>query len=437
MNKENTETAKTKKIHFDRRIREARVRIEGERMCNLVLNLLKPAALQLDIDLRDTMAPNLLPQMNMIESQMSRNKSSPIILTTGSSTIFSRLASGRHYQGKLDLMIGDLFPSLLGDYNQASQKATEREMMEYVIQHDLVHQQTNDNDIDLDKDEEAWIKKQQEWREKRINAAYKCLDRFYPLDAEQSTSSEKQNNLTEEGLQSGKRCEDSCISYLTNERDDLVDEQYTVLQNVYVNNRRGKETKYVPPKILKAPKDLNGTGIIWADNLDNGGRHRLCSEFDAVVVSDEEIESVWEAKKTISPSTIHDILSKKLGAVHTLLDDPSAELVYGDGEITRTIPFTSSADSTRFTFGMYGTELQRPEHSADSIRSIAGSYVVSSDVGEIIRALDNMSDDGMVMVEVELTSALSIVESLRSLVKEVRMRRVDVVLIIDKHIDFL
>jgi len=404
-----------------------------------ILNSLKPAALQLDIDLRDTMAPNLLSQMDMIESQMNRDKSSPIILTTGSSTIFSRLASGRHYQGKLDRMIQDLFPSLLEDYNQASQKATEREMMEYVIQHDLVlNQQENENDIVLDEGEELWIKKQQEWREKRINAAYKCLDRFYPLDAEQSTSSEKQNNLTEEGLQSGKRCEDSCISYLTHERDSL-DEQCIVLQNVYVNNRRGKNTKYVPPKILKTPKDLNGTGIIWAENLDGGGRHRLCSEFDAVVVSksNDSIESVYEAKKTISPSTIHDILSKKLGAVHTLLDDSSAELVYGDGEMTRTIPFTSSVDSTRFTFGMFGTELQRPEHSADSIRSIAGSYVVSSDVGEIIRALDDMSDDGMVMVEVELTSALSIIESLRSLVKGVSMRRVDVVLIIDKPIDFL
>lgn len=268
VNKENTETAKTKKIHFDRRIREARVRIEGERMCTFILNSLKPAALQLDIDLRDTMAPNLLRQMDMLESQMNRDKSSPIILTTGSSTIFSRLASGRHYQGKLDRMISDLFPSLLEDYNQASQKATEREMMEYVIQHDLIlNQQQYGNDFDLDKDEERWIKKEQEWREKRINAAYKCLDRLYPPDSEQSTSSEKQNNLTEEGLQSGKRCEDSCISYLTHERDDLDYKQYTVLQNVYVNNRRGKETKYVPPKILKTPKDLNGTGIVWQTTL--------------------------------------------------------------------------------------------------------------------------------------------------------------------------
>jgi hypothetical protein len=56
VNKENTETAKTKKIHFDRRIREARVRIEGERMCNFVLNSLKPAALQLcpSQDFKDT-----------------------------------------------------------------------------------------------------------------------------------------------------------------------------------------------------------------------------------------------------------------------------------------------------------------------------------------------------------------------------------------------
>ena len=38
VNEENSQTAKTKKTHFDRRLREARVRIEGQRMCTFVLN---------------------------------------------------------------------------------------------------------------------------------------------------------------------------------------------------------------------------------------------------------------------------------------------------------------------------------------------------------------------------------------------------------------
>ena len=70
---------------------------------------------------------------------------------------------------------------------------------------------------------------------------------------------------------------------------------------------------------------------------------------------------------------------------------------------------------------------------------IAGSYVVSSNIKEIIRALDrsDVKDDN-VMVEVELKSALSIVTSLRSLVEEIsHTSKVEVVLILDKTANFL
>ena len=91
VNEENSQTAMTKKTHFDRRLREARVRIEGQRMCTFVLNSLRPAALGLDSDLRDEMAPDLLNQIDNIESRMNRDKSSTVILATGSSAVFARL----------------------------------------------------------------------------------------------------------------------------------------------------------------------------------------------------------------------------------------------------------------------------------------------------------------------------------------------------------
>ena len=337
-------------------------------------------------------------------------------------------------------MISDLFPELLGAYHQATQKATEREMLEFVIQHDLVNRMKHDIEEDVE-----------ELIEQRIKAAYKCLDRFYPVDADQSYTSD-QSQSSEDGIQSGKMCEDSCIDFLTSEynADDghhSDARKRIVLQNVYVNSRRSKESsKYVPPKVSKNgqpdPKDkLDGTGIIWSDNTSGAGRHRLCSEFDAVVLSEMSdaraettntyLSSIWEAKKTISPSTLHDILSKKLGAIQTLVDDPTAELVYGDGFTTKTIPF--AAEERKFTFGVYGTELQKAENASDSIRSIAGSYVISSDIREIIRALDRIEIVDSVLVEVELESALSIVSSLRALVEEIQMRDgVEVVLILEE-----
>lgn len=334
---------------------------------------------------------------------------------------------------------------MLGEYHYAIQKATERKVLKFVILHDLVNRQRPDDGDELEEDDGQLI-------EERINAAYKCLDRFYPAVNKQSSLIAEKQNSSEEGVQSGKLCEEACIQYLQNSCEG----NQKVLKNVYVNTRRRVTSdKYVPPKIqrkgLVLKDELDGTGIVWTDNTNGDGRHRLCSEFDAVVVSTKKetldtlddaqcafIESIYEAKKTISPSTLHDILSKKLGAVQSLLEDPTAELEYGYGGTVNTIPF-ASAEERSFVFGIYGSELQQPENASDSIRSIAGSYVVSSNVKEIIRALDrsDVKDDN-VMVEVELKSALSIVTSLRSLVEEIsHTSKVEVVLILDKTANFL
>ena len=443
----------SKKIHFDKRIRESRVWLEGQKMYSFTMSSLRPAAEALDADVRDKMVPGLLDQIRWIEGATETNNRTceenmpSMTWKTGTGVLFNRLATGRHYKGKLESLICDLFPELLDKYHEASQIASEREVLEFVVNADLI------------KNEQ---KSDEGWTEKRISAIFKCLDKFYPVDADQLPSPSEKQDYSGDGVQSGKRCEESCSTFLHNEYivfgrnagEHLNTRQrHKILQNIYVNARRNGDQpgqKYVPPKTFKrGSQKMDGSGIIWTDSLGSDGtaRHRLCSEFDAIVVSCKVsdaangqcnesnstfIESIWEAKKTISPSTLHDILEKKLGAIEALVDDQGAELVYMDGETTETIPFSS--EGVRFTFGVYGSELQRPENAADSIRSIAGSNVVTSNIHEVIRALER--DD--VMVEVELSSAMSIVTRLKSVVEEIQAQnQIEVKIFLEEGVDFL
>lgn len=132
-------------------------------------------------------------------------------------------------------------------------------------------------------------------------------------------------------------------------------------------------------------------------------------------------------KEDSLPSALHDVLSKKLAAIEALLDDPDAELVYRDDK------------GPSFTLGIYWSELQRPEDAADGIRTIALSHVVSSDVREVVRALDRECDldEGYISVGVDLDIALCIVRGLKSLVEEIERRQVvRVVLVLEEDVDF-
>ena len=48
----------------------------------------------------------------------------------------------------------------------------------------------------------------------------------------------------------------------------------------------------------------------------------------------------------------------------------------------------------------YGIKLQRPEDAADGIRTITLSHVVSTDVREVVRALDRERDHGKGIISV-------------------------------------
>ncbi|KAL7549990.1 hypothetical protein ACHAWF_013248 [Thalassiosira exigua] len=413
--------AKSAKVHFDQRIRESREQIEGQRMHSFMVETLLPAAEALDADIRDEKVPELLDQINVARKVVDDvSEASPMVWGKATRRTFSRLARGRRYQGKLHSLIADVFPELTDKYCEATQKATDREVLEFVINTDLVYRTENKGDLVGDEELTA----------KRISAAFKCLDRFYPI----SPSSEERHSVA--GMISGKQSEKSCIQFLRREysrsRQKNVEESNPtthILQNVYVNARtNGDHTKN--RKLTSPGRKLAETGIIWTDCA----RHRLCSEFDAVVVSCEAsgkldesnssyIESVWEAKKTISPSTLHDILTKKLGAIEALVRSQTSELVFEHG----VVPFDRMVG---LTFGIYGSELQQPENAADSIRSIAAAHVINSNLEEVIRSLDG----NVVMVEVDLTNALDIIQGLKSIVQSVQSQsKFDVIFFVEEN----
>jgi hypothetical protein len=137
------------------------------------------------------------------------------------------------------------------------------------------------------------------------------------------------------------------------------------------------------------------------------------------------VNAIYEAKRTISPSTLFDILTKKLGAVELLLRDTTAELAYNDGVTSKKIPLFSpgmehSNSSNIFTFGIYGIELLHPKNAADSIRSVAGANVVSSNLIEVINAIERCIENSneLLLVEVETSRTLYIVKNLKELINE-------------------
>jgi hypothetical protein len=426
---------RTEKIKFDERIREERVLLEFERMSSFVLQQLKPALLQLDTDLINTFAPDLHDKIDQVEAMVkSKDSGGKMKIDSKSLIVFSRLASGRHYRGRLEEMVKDLAPQLIASYVEASRMITERDVLERLIQLDLV-KSNHKCQTDL-------------WK-RRIKAAFDCLDIFYPRYDSYNADGDVSDNLakrykressSECSTLSGKITEASCLKYIEGRYQSST--RHTTLKNVFINTRRNLEEKYKPPRPRR-----NKSSVIWTDE---GGadRYRICSEFDVLLVKEcnkdiRRIESIWEAKRTISPSTLYDVLKKKLTAVELLLNDLSAELVYEDGEATRALQFAQSArlkNTPTFTFGIYGTELLHPTNAADSIRSVAGANVVSSNLDQVVLAIERCveNSNSLLVVEVDTKRTLYIVEKLRALIKEKleNHQQIQIILYVEKDIDF-
>ena len=180
----------------------------------------------------------------------------------------------------------------------------------------------------------------------------------------------------------GKACEDACVEYLMESLPDL-----TVLSNVYINHQSSR------PKYENKNGKNNRGNVIWS-NID---RDSLCSELDAVIVQDDTILQVWEAKHSLSPSTFWDVVSKKGQAMQGLWhDDPRAELTWTDPHNNETRTAWFPTDHQRITLGVAGMELMAASNAVGQLRAMAMAQLISHNVDAVVEAVEH----GYMQVEI-------------------------------------
>ena len=115
------------------------------------------------------------------------------------------------------------------------------------------------------------------------------------------------------------------------------------------------------------------------------------------------IAEIWEAKHSISPSSLHDVLTKKVPAIQTLLmDDNLSMSSYHPNENDsfhchdhHLVPKKSNAqndpDKTthphKIILGIFGNELLTPSHAIGQLKSTAVSYALTNDINVVMNAI--------------------------------------------------
>jgi len=329
-----------------------------------------------------------------------------------------RLASGREYKGSIINMVQDLTPHLADECAKALTPLTEVEVLLATI--DAVVASQNDNNKCQEKNVEAIpsLSTSLQIREECISAA-KSLVLGLETNHEDDDSSvgtgddSVENNIKSDNSSlnkmNGLECEQACISYLEEEQQRYnstikSETENFILQNVLVNHKSTQNrSKYSNGNMRnnsggwKNFTESSSTGIIWTNSE---RRENLCSEFDAIVLhhspddSSSQISEFWEAKHSVSPSSLHDAMTKKLSAIRSVLEDDEVTISHSGGHYKLNV---GNREGDRIKFGLFGKELLSPSNAIGQLRSMAASYAMTSYVDAALEAAKN----GYVEVEVQ------------------------------------
>mmetsp|Transcript_16164 Transcript_16164/g.25162 ORF Transcript_16164/g.25162 Transcript_16164/m.25162 type:complete len:327 (+) Transcript_16164:1914-2894(+) len=309
-------------------------------------------------------------------------------------------------------MVADLFPDAIEAYEKAVEVPSESEVLQRLcelrrpILQQQQQQQSEANTINTNNETIA-TGTATATADHRLEAALELCRRVFPGDIQ-----DDEESVTYPcPKKSGRECEQACISFLEEHCSQNVQSTSVVLQNVYVNHKSSNtKFKYNVNRRKESRNNHNkkkststGTGIIWT-SID---RENTCSEFDNVIVDKESqhVIEVWEAKYSISPSTLWDAVTKKLSAVRQLVHDEDAFLMYGDDDLLASIGGTDGP--TKISFGIYGRKLLAPSNAVGQLKAMAASKTLTSDIGAIIDAIE------CGFVEVNTTTLLSDLDLLR------------------------
>lgn len=366
------------KTTFDSVVRAAKKETEYVRLESFVKNQLSPAIA------KDNRLDKVPDMPDIIADALEQPPSS-------GAGAFRKLGTGRIYRGNTREMVSDIAPEILPSYLEASKELTDMEAMTTVIESCRTT---------VSKD--------------RIDAAMRCLEDF-PMrdDYDNTTTEDDEEDDAKWPKFNGKECERSCIEYL----EALLAEDEIIIPNVYVNHKSAmSRPKYQKGNSFRNNGVDTSAGIIWT----SFERANSCSEFDALIYAENEggdvaqIKEIWEAKFSISPSTLWDAVTKKASAVREIMDDDGACLSHESRQMRIS---TRSGDGDgdeeeKLIFGIFGKDLLSPQNAIGQMVSMATANALSKDVDTVLTALDRG------YVEVKQEKALDDLDVLRKQLRQ-------------------
>ncbi|CAB9503113.1 expressed unknown protein [Seminavis robusta] len=326
---------------------------------------------------------------------------------------FSYLARGRTYQGKLERLLSDVAPQLIETYHKIIQEPNELELMKRLVLKETCNEQQSSS-----KEEEVHANTALQWKD----ALLELVEREFAVVPSPPPQ------IEDGGKRLGRQGEIDLSTYLheqcNNQNDD--DSSLLVLPNVLV-----KPTE----KHLRQSKQQNNSSKrlphVMSSNVNLMG---LTSEFDAMVVQQQQqqhdmiqIVQLWEAKASIHPISISDVLFKKLRALQLILNDPSTRMYVYDKELKRRLLLqqqqngdkkkldhqnttcseddplvfsvlnnsvkkdhdtsSSSSDTPLLRLGIFGMELMEPERAARRAQYIHCERLLERNPAVVLQAL--------------------------------------------------
>jgi hypothetical protein len=386
------------KVDFDNAFRNACNSIQQKRMVQFIQDDLRPTIEQKKTTSIMSTLSNNAP--NFYE-EMDRALGLATLETVGGTTgrkLWSNMARGRRHRGNFGHLLHDLAPELLSKYENARLPPIDSDVFAHMLQDD-----SSVTGVNMDK--------------ARRKAAERCIELKLESPACASTAYADMNE--KHGKKKGIECHQACVQYLR-ERHAFV------LENVLVKsaqaNRRNKAVATLKDDNGVAMNTVGTTGVITSSASKE--IEKMCGEFDAMVLVERgndgsqsqqhRVAEIWEAKATISPTTLHDVITKKIPAIQSLLADESSLLWYSHDQ---TIPLCDN-DSSGHLLHVFGLQILPTMDAAGVIKAVTCINALSRDMEVVVQALDTG------FVEVDLNAALErldrVVDGVEDLVAVIR-----------------
>jgi hypothetical protein len=373
----------TNKNEFDLKLQNLHLRGQWEKTTRFVEQDL--SSLQVD----ETKAPSYTVGIQRVQQTGSDPQFAFQAITehsqtmqAGPSRFFSFLARGRAYKGRLDSLLEDIAPHLIPKYLDIVQEPSEIDLMRKMV--------LEETDTPQTKYAAANLPPAIQWKDQLLQLLEKDFDSRGPQQPDDG------------GKQMGIRGELDLTSYL--QQEHAQDANTLILSNVYVKppskhfrntNQQNSHKRKMPHVILS---DIKLVG--------------MTSEFDALAVhmnatsKSIQVTELWEAKATLSPITISDVLFKKVHALEQVLKDPKARIHFCfEDETTATVrqvmgedqqqeplvfPFSNSSANTTnpLRIGIFGMDLLDPRSAARRTQFVKCEQRLERSPQAVVEALE-------------------------------------------------